>query len=112
MSEPIEKKDFEKIQTEKAKIISVLAQHLYIMCTLSKDQIKNITAFWKAIIGFIFREHKQFVKIIKESFSTSTFSWQTNFSRTEITESGADVIIIEVVERSLLELIKGRAFSD
>ena len=52
------------------------------------------------------------VPFFKESFSTSTFSWQTNFSRTEITESGADVIIIEVVERSLLDLIKGRAFSD
>ena len=64
------RKKTEKIQTEKAKIITVLAQHLYIMCTLSKDQIKNITAFWKAIIGFISPEHKQFVKKIKVSYST------------------------------------------
>ena len=62
VSEPIEKKDFDKIQTEKAKIISVLAQHLYITCTLSKDQIKNITTFWKSIIGFIAPEHRQIVK--------------------------------------------------
>ena len=31
---------------------------------------KNITAFWKAIIGFISPEHKQFVKKIKVSYST------------------------------------------
>ena len=35
------RKKTEKIQNEKAKIVSVLAQHLYIMCTLSKDQIKT-----------------------------------------------------------------------
>ena len=48
-----EKKVADTVQKEKAKIISVLAQNLYIMCTLTKDQIKNVTAFWKAMISFI-----------------------------------------------------------
>ena len=47
-----EKKVAETVQKEKAKIVSVLAQNLYIMCTLTKDQIKNVTAYWKAMISF------------------------------------------------------------
>ena len=40
------------------------------MCTLSKDHIKNITTFWKSIIGFIAPGHRQFVKIIRVSYSS------------------------------------------
>ena len=53
LPEFMEAKDFEKMQNEKAKIISVLARNLYIMCTLSQDPIKNVTSFWKAMICFI-----------------------------------------------------------
>ena len=35
-----------------------------------EGQDKNITTFWKAIIGFISPEHKQFGKKIKVSYST------------------------------------------
>ena len=51
MEDRCETKDF--ISNEKAKIVSVLAKNLYVMCTLSKDQMKNLTAFWKAMIVFI-----------------------------------------------------------
>ena len=35
------RQEFESQRKEKAKIVSVLAQNLYITCTLSKDQIKH-----------------------------------------------------------------------
>ena len=55
---------------EKAKIVSVLAQNLYIMCTLSKDQIKNITCFWKAMISFIAPECADIARRIHASYSS------------------------------------------
>ena len=67
--ERIEKKEFDEIQTKKVKIISVLAQHLYIMCTLSKEQIKNITSFWKTMLCFISLENTRFAKRIHVSYS-------------------------------------------
>ena len=60
LPEFMEAKDFEKMQNEKAKIISVLARNLYIMRTLSRSQIKNITSFWKAMICFISPENASF----------------------------------------------------
>ena len=69
MPEYLDPKDFEKIQKQKAKIVSVLAQTLYIMCALSKEQIKNITKFWKAMMSFISPESEQVVKRIHVSYS-------------------------------------------
>ena len=39
------RRDEDKQRKQKAKIVSVLAQNLYIMCTLSKDQIKTSHTF-------------------------------------------------------------------
>ena len=58
------------MKKEKARIISDLARNLYIMCTLSRDQIKNITAFWKAMICFISPENASFVEKIHVSYSS------------------------------------------
>ena len=58
------------VQKEKAKVVSVLAQNVYIMCTLTKDQIKNITAFWKAMIPFITPEAEATAKKIHVSYSS------------------------------------------
>ena len=62
LPEFMEAKDFEKIQKEKAKMVSELARNLYIMCTLSREQIKNVTSFWKSMICFISPENASFVK--------------------------------------------------
>ena len=51
--------DRQKNQKEKAKIISVLAHNLYMMCTLTKNQMKQITAFWKTMITFITPEAEE-----------------------------------------------------
>ena len=51
--ESSDKRQNELFEKEKAKVVSVLAQNLYTMFTLSKEQMKNITAFWKAMIVFI-----------------------------------------------------------
>ena len=67
--EYLDPKDFEKIQKQKAKIVSVLAQTLYIMCVLSKEQIKNVTKFGKAMMSFISPESEQVVKKIHVSYS-------------------------------------------
>ena len=42
--ESMDKKEFNKMQNEKAKIVSILAKNLYIICTLSREQVKNITS--------------------------------------------------------------------
>ena len=63
-----EEKD--QIAQQKAKIVSVLAQNLYIMCCLSKDQMRNITVFWKAMIDFISPESAATTK--KNHVSNST----------------------------------------
>ena len=59
-----------KIQKEKAKIISVLAHSLYMMCTLTKNQMKQITAFWKTMITFITPEAEETAKKIHVSYSS------------------------------------------
>ena len=43
----------QKVEKEKTRIVSALAQNLYVMCTLSKGQMRAITAFWKAMISFL-----------------------------------------------------------
>ena len=67
---PETSEDFQKQRNEKAKIVSVLAQNLYIMCTLTKDQIKNVTSFWKAMIAFIAPEYTDIAKKIHASYSS------------------------------------------
>ena len=57
------------MQKRKAKIVSVLAQNVYIMCTLTKDQIKNITTFWKAVMSFISPESEPILRKIHVSYS-------------------------------------------
>ena len=68
--EPETRHDSEKQRKEKAKIVSNLAQNLYIKCTLSKDRIKNITRFWKAMISFIAPECTDIAKRIHASYSS------------------------------------------
>lgn len=45
---------------------------------------------------------------MKESFSRSTYEWAYSARAGEILESGADILILEVVERSLYELTTAR----
>ena len=58
------------VQKEKARMISVLAHNLYMMCTLSKNQMKQITAFWKAMIAFISPEAGAIANKIHVSYSS------------------------------------------
>ena len=62
-------KEWDKFEKEKAKIVSVLARNLYTLFTLSKDQIKNITSFWKAMIVFISPESEATANKIHVSYS-------------------------------------------
>lgn len=48
---------------------------------------------------------------LKESFSESTFDWVRTFSRSKILSKGTDVVIIQVVEKSLDEILSARTFS-
>lgn len=48
---------------------------------------------------------------LKESFSETTFDWVRTFSRGKILSSGADVVIIQVVEKALDEVVSARTFS-
>lgn len=45
---------------------------------------------------------------MKESFSKSTYEWAYSARASEVLESGADILILEVVERSLYELTTAR----
>ena len=67
--ESMDKKEFNKMQSEKAKIISTLAKNLYIICTLSREQVKNITSFWKTMMSFMTPESTQFVQKIHVSYT-------------------------------------------
>ena len=67
-SESSDEKDH--ISQKKAKIVSVLAQNLYVMCCLSKEQMKNNTAFWKVMIDFISPESAPTTKRIHASYNT------------------------------------------
>ena len=51
------------------------------------------------------------VPFLKESFSESSFDWTYDFSCDEILDSGADVVVFEIVEKALDNLAKGRALS-
>lgn len=48
---------------------------------------------------------------IKDSFHKSTFDWSYEFNKNELLESGADVVIMEVVEKQLEEFVNTRTFS-
>lgn len=52
------------------------------------------------------------VPFFKESFSESTFSWTSAFSKSEILSAKPDIVICEVVERSLMSFINARSLSD
>ena len=67
--ESMDKKEFNKMQNEKAKIVSILAKNLYIICTLSREQVKNITSFWKTMMSFMTPESTQFVQKIHVSYT-------------------------------------------
>ena len=62
--------DVELLEKEKAKIVSTLAQNLYMICTLSKDQMKNITCFWKMMISFISPQSSNLANKIHVSYSS------------------------------------------
>ena len=71
LKEIVQKNETEdRIEKAKAKIVSVLAQNLYVMCCLTKDQMKNITAFWKAVMVFISPQTASTSKRIRASYNT------------------------------------------
>lgn len=51
------------------------------------------------------------VHFIKDSFRNSVFDWSYDFNREEILESGAEIVIMEVVEKQLYEFTNSRTFS-
>ena len=59
----------EGFEKEKAKIVSVLAQNLYTLLTLSKNQMKNITEFWKTMMMFISPDSEKTANKIHVSYS-------------------------------------------
>ena len=65
----MDKKEFNKMQNEKAKIVSILAKNFNIICTLSREQMKNITSFWKKMMCFMIPESTQFVQKIHVSYT-------------------------------------------
>ena len=66
--ERTDKKEWDKFEKEKAKIVSVFARNLYTLFTLSRDQIKNITTFWKTMIVFISPESEATAYEIRVSY--------------------------------------------
>ena len=58
------------MQKEKAKNISVLAHSLYMMCALTKNQMQQITSFWKTMITFNTPEAEETAKKIHVSYSS------------------------------------------
>ena len=79
------REEIDHLQNEKAKVVSVLAQNLYIMCTFTKDQIKNVTAFWKAMISFISPESASVAKKIHVSYSSCVREAQRRHGAIEAT---------------------------
>ena len=114
--EYLDPKDFEKIQKQKAKIVSVLAQTLYIMCALSKEQIKNITKFWKAMMSFISPESEQVVKKIHVSYSGCVLEAQKRLLRLKqrfLKSSGiACTFHWRLTRHDLVKTISSLAFHD
>ncbi len=50
------------------------------------------------------------VPFIKESFSESTFSWTLGFDKNDILEKKPDIVIMQVVERSLTDFFNQKSF--
>ena len=51
------------------------------------------------------------VPFIKDSFSTSVFNWTLSFNQEDILKNKPDIVIMEIVERSLLDFLSGKTFS-
>ena len=49
---------------------------------------------------------------LKDSFYKSTYNWSFYFSKSEILNSGADVIICETVEKNMMNFLGQRALAD
>ena len=64
-------------------MVSVLAQNLYMMCTLSKSQMKTITSFWKEMIGFIAPEAAPTANKIHVSYTTCLREAQRRYDEAE-----------------------------
>ncbi len=52
------------------------------------------------------------VHFLKDSFHNSVFNWTYDFSKQEILDSGADIVIMEVVEKQLYDFTNSRTFSN
>lgn len=50
------------------------------------------------------------VPFLKESFSESTFSWTLGFDKDDILEKKPDIVIMQVVERSLTDFFNQKSF--
>ena len=48
------------------------------------------------------------VPFMKESFATSSFLWSYKTTFSSVTDSGANVLVIEIVERTLGDLATAR----
>ena len=84
-------KEADAVQKQKAKIVSVLAQNVYIMYTLTKEQIKNVTTFWKAMASFIASESDETIGKIHVSYSVlergpTPFRRETRERRTDVSD--------------------------
>ena len=71
------------VEKEKTRIVSVLAQNIYVMCTLSKGQMKAITSFWKAMIAFLSPEAGAAAKKIHVSYSSCVREAQRRHEETQ-----------------------------
>lgn len=62
---------------------------------------------------FVYRDSftVSLVHFLKDSFHNSVFDWSYDFSKQEILDSGADIVIMEVVEKQLYEFTNSRTFS-
>ena len=73
----------QKVEKEKTRIVSALAQNLYVMCTLSKGQMRAITAFWKAMISFLSPEAGAVARKIRVSYSSCVRQARRQFEETQ-----------------------------
>ncbi len=73
------------------------------------DSLKNVSYENKFNVGapslYMYRDSfsVSMLHFFKDSFHKSTFDWSYEFSQSEILRSGANVVIMEVVEKQLLE---------
>ena len=73
----------EDVEKEKTRIVFALAQNIYVMCTLSKGQMKAITSFWKAMIAFLSPEAGAAAKKIRVSYSSCVRQAQKRYEETQ-----------------------------